>query len=72
MKTNTVPPAAGATRLKSEDDREFKARWIPFGMRLKARADAFGIDWRELDLENYIAAIQAAEKWAQPEGVQDA
>jgi len=62
----------GDAVTKAEDDRDFKARWIPFGMRLKARADALGIDWRGLDLENYIAVIQAAEKWAQPEGVQDA
>jgi len=44
---------------KAEDDRDFKARWIPFGMRLKARADALGIDWRGLDLENYIAVISS-------------
>jgi hypothetical protein len=57
---------------KQEDNKAFKAKWIPFGMRLKNRADAHGIDWRKMTFENFIAAIQAAEKWAEPEGVQDA
>lgn len=47
---------------KQEDNKAFKAKWIPFGMSLKNRADAHGIDWRKMSFENYIAAIQAAEK----------
>lgn len=53
---------------KAEDDKDFMARWIPYGKRLKAKGDGFGIDWRKMTFEQYEAAIAFAEEWAKPEG----
>lgn len=75
MRKNAVPvreALTGASPTKAEDDSDFKARWIPLGMHLKKRGDALGINWREQSFEEYMAAIFTAEKWAAPEGVEDA
>lgn len=61
---SAVAPA-GAARLKSEDDREFKARWIKFGMALKGRADGYGIDWRTMSFEKLINAVGFADDFAE-------
>lgn len=64
---------AGAPRHKKEDDAAFKARWIPYGMALKARGDALGVEWRGKSMEKYEAEICFYETLALPEGeMQDA
>ena len=67
-----LPAVAGADApSKTQDEKDFLARWIPYGKSLKNRAEAYGIDWRGLSFEQYIAAIGAAEKWAMPEGADE-
>lgn len=46
---------------------EFMSRWIPWGIRLLYRAEAHGIDWRALPLEDLRAAVLEAEQFAMPE-----
>lgn len=52
---------------KQEDDKAFKAQWIPFGMWLKAKADSYGIDWRGKNLQTWMHEITDAETWHQTE-----
>lgn len=54
----------GEAPTKSQDDAEFKRRWIAFGMSLKGKADGLNIGWRTRSFEEWIAAIGFAEEWA--------
>jgi hypothetical protein len=46
---------------------EFKGRWIAYGMHLFNRAEALGVDWRNMSLEKLPAAIDFAEEFATPD-----
>jgi len=52
---------------KREDDKEFLARWIAFGMALKNKADGYGVEWRGKPLETWMHEITDAEVWHQTE-----
>lgn len=68
MKRNSVPvaslPGADAPS-RTKDNKEFMARWIPFGMALKAKADGYGVEWRGKALEKWMAEINFAEVFAE-------
>lgn len=51
---------------KAEAAKEFKARWIAYGMNLFNRAEAHGVDWRKMNLEQLSAAVILAEEYATP------
>lgn len=51
----------------SEARREFLSRWIPYGIDLLTRAEAHGLDWRNIRMEQLDAHIIFAEEWARPE-----
>jgi hypothetical protein len=53
---------------KQQDDKEFKARWMAYGMSLKTRGDALGIEWRGKSFEKYEAEVSFYEEWARPKG----
>lgn len=57
--------ADGETPSKAQDDSDFKARWIPFGMALKKKADGYGIDWRSMSMENFFKTLTTIEGWHQ-------
>lgn len=61
--------AAGS--LKDERRKEFLARWIPYGMNLFARAEAYGLDWNKIPMEQLSATIILTEEWARPSDYQD-
>lgn len=46
---------------------KFLARWIPYGMKLLARAEAHGIEWQNMPLEKLEAAVICAEEFATPD-----
>lgn len=52
---------------KSEAQKAFKAKLIPWGMRLMNRAEEFGIDWQNLPIGKLEAAIIFAEEQAMPD-----
>lgn len=47
--------------------KAFLARWIPMGMKLLARAEAYGVDWENQPLEKLEAAVIFAEEFAMPD-----
>lgn len=66
---NTVPPSAGADApSRTQDNKDFMARWIAYGMSLKGKADGFGIEWRGKNFETWMHEVNDAEQWATPEG----
>lgn len=46
---------------------EFKGRWIAYGMNLFNRAEAHGVDWRHLRMEQVEAAVIMAEEFVTPD-----
>lgn len=62
---NTIPPSAGLT--PEEKKKAFLARWIPFGLRKLAKAEAFGLDWENIPFEKLDFEIIAAEQFAAPD-----
>jgi len=59
---------------KAEAQTKFKAKLIPWGMRLMNRAEAVGVDWENLPVEKLEAAVIFAEVFAMPDeykGVHD-
>lgn len=50
---------------------EFMSRWIPWGIRLLYRAEAHGIDWRCIPLEDLRSAVLEAERFSMPEAWQE-
>lgn len=66
MPRNLVAPSARASRPedKTQDDRDFKGKWIAFGMSLKGRADGYGINWRKMSFEKFISAVEWADDFA--------
>lgn len=64
-----VAPSARASRPedKAQDDRDFKARWIAYGMMLKGKADGYGIKWQGKDFQTWMHEITDAEVWHQME-----
>lgn len=67
MKGKTMPAsrgsADGGAPSKTQDDKDFLARWIAFGMSLKGRADGYGIEWRGTSFEKYMAEVSFTETW---------
>lgn len=51
----------------AEKRKQFLKRWIPYGMDLLIRAEAYGIDWEHISLEKLEAAILFAEEFATPD-----
>jgi hypothetical protein len=52
---------------KAEAQKEFKSKWIAYGMRLFTRAEAHGVDWRKLSPSKLEAEILFAEEFAMPD-----
>jgi hypothetical protein len=52
---------------KAEAQKAFKARLIPWGMKLMNRAEAHGVDWERLPIEKLEAAVIFAEELATPD-----
>lgn len=52
---------------KAEAQKAFKAKLIPWGMRLMNRAEEFGIDWQNMPIGKLEAAIIFAEEQAMPD-----
>ena len=53
--------------MKKETRDAFLARWIPWGMAKLARAEAFGIPWERIPLEQLDDHINLAEEFATPD-----
>lgn len=70
MRKNSVPvaslPGADAPS-RTRDNKDFMARWIPYGMALKAKADGYGIEWRNKSFEQLMSEIVFAETWHESE-----
>lgn len=45
---------------------EFKARWIAYGMGLFNQAEAHGINWRKMPMEELESHVILAEEWSRP------
>lgn len=52
---------------KAEAQTKFKAKLIPWGMRLMNRAEEFGIDWENLPISKLEAAVIFAEAFSMPD-----
>ena len=59
------PPSAGLT--PEEKKKAFLKRWIPWGIAKLIRAEAYGIDWENIPLENLEMKIILAEEFAKSE-----
>ena len=53
--------------IHEERRKAFLKRWIPMGMKLLARAEAYGVDWENIPLEKLETAIIFAEEFAMPD-----
>ncbi|HLP30287.1 MAG TPA: hypothetical protein VK465_07005 [Fibrobacteria bacterium] len=53
--------------MTKEAREKFLARWIPWGMAKLARAEAYGIPWERIPLEQLDDHIHLAEEFATPD-----
>lgn len=47
--------------------KKFLARWIPYGVKLLARAEGNGVDWENCPMERLVGEIITAEEFATPD-----
>jgi hypothetical protein len=47
--------------------KEFLAEWIKYGAKLFNRAEAHGVEWRRMPIQNVPAAVDFAEEFAKPD-----
>lgn len=52
---------------KAEAQKEFKGKWIAYGMNLFNRAEAHGLDWRDMPMEQLSASVILAEEFSTPD-----
>ena len=52
---------------RDEARKKFMARLIPYGMGLMKRADAHGIEWQSIPMEQLLVHIILAEEFSTPD-----
>jgi hypothetical protein len=53
--------------MMTEARKEFMRRWLAYGSQVFARAEAHGVEWRNLRMEQVEPAVILAEEFAAPD-----
>ena len=56
-----------SAETKAAAAKEFKSRWIAYGMNLFNRAEAHGVNWRAIPMEQLSATVILHEEFAMPD-----